>query len=216
MRKLRVQAVARLARFSVADPIRQHDEKLRRIKRLTRTKKFAGKFRPRSEGSKVQSVPLSEAKGPKSGSGDPVGAVREPPLRSQDPGLRVAAAPDSPTPFTIQSTHFHKGQLLLKLEGVESANDAEALRGYWVLVPLEDAHKLPRGAYFIYQIVGLEVFTEAGDLLGKVADVLTTSANDVYVVKGPGVQEPSGELLKAVPPVTSPRSLLAASNASTV
>jgi 16S rRNA processing protein RimM len=81
---------------------------------------------------------------------------------------------------------------------VDSANDAQALRGYWVLVPLENAHKLPKGAYYIYQIVGLEVFTEAGDLLGNVADVLTTSANDVYVVKGPGVREPSGELLVPV------------------
>ena len=145
---------------------------------------------------------------PKSGLGDPAGGMsdsggqrsepREPPPRTQDSALPKAVAPDSPTPFTIQSTHIHKGQLLLKLEGVESANDAEALRGYWVLVPLENAHKLPRGAYYIYQIVGLEVFTEAGDLLGNVADVLTTSANDVYVVKGPGVREPSGELLVPV------------------
>ncbi|MFL5735215.1 MAG: ribosome maturation factor RimM [Chloroflexia bacterium] len=103
--------------------------------------------------------------------------------------------PGGPTPFAIQSTHIHKGQLLLKLEGVDTVNDADVLRGYWVLVPRESAHRLPRGAYFIYQIVGLDVYTQAGELVGKVTDVLTTSGNDVYVVKGPGVRDPSGELL---------------------
>jgi 16S rRNA processing protein RimM len=146
---------------------------------------------PKSVGARSSLRSGSPVRGPKSVSADPG-------LGSLDPALREAAGPDNPTPFTIQSTHIHKGQLLLKLEGVETANEAEALRGYWVLVPLENAQKLPRGAYYIYQIVGLEVFTEAGDLLGTVADVLTTSANDVYVVRGPGVREPSGELLVPV------------------
>ncbi len=109
--------------------------------------------------------------------------------------------PKEPTPFKITSTHIHKGQLLLKLEGVDSVNQAEALRGYWLLVPTEEARKLPRGAYYIYQIVGLDVYTAAGAHIGKIEDVLTTSANDVYVVKGPGVQNPTGELL--VPAIRS-------------
>ena len=45
-RKLRVHAVARLARFSVPDSVRQHDEKFRGIERLTRAEKFAREFRP--------------------------------------------------------------------------------------------------------------------------------------------------------------------------
>src|SRR5437868_1482021 len=65
--------------------------------------------------------------------------------------------PQSATPFPIESTHLHKGQLLLKLRGVDTAEAADALRGYWVLVPLESARKLPRGAYYVYQVVGLEV-----------------------------------------------------------
>jgi 16S rRNA processing protein RimM len=92
--------------------------------------------------------------------------------------------------------------LLLKLEGVDSVSAAEALRGYWVLVPLEDAHRLPSGSYYIYQLIGLDVYSTQGDHIGKVTDVLTTSANDVYVVRGPGVQDPSGELLvPAIKPV---------------
>jgi 16S rRNA processing protein RimM len=103
--------------------------------------------------------------------------------------------PAEPTPFAIEATHIHKGQLRLKLEGVSSPEDGEALRGYWVLVPLGNARQLPQGAYYIYQIVGLEVYTTAGDFIGKVEDVITATANDVYVVRGPGVRDPGGELL---------------------
>lgn len=103
--------------------------------------------------------------------------------------------PAEPTPFAIESAHIHKGQLRLKLGGVSSPEDGEALRGYWVLVPLESARQLPQGAYYIYQIVGLEVYTTAGDFIGKVQDVITATANDVYVVRGPGVRDPSSELL---------------------
>jgi 16S rRNA processing protein RimM len=103
--------------------------------------------------------------------------------------------PSAPTPYQIESTHVHKGQLLLKLAGIDDVDAAGALRGYWVLVPLEQARKLPRGAYYLYQIVGLDVYTTAGDFVGKIDDVITAAANDVYVVKGQGVKEPTGELL---------------------
>ncbi len=103
--------------------------------------------------------------------------------------------PKEPVPFTIESTHIHKGQLLLKVEGVDDPESVQALRGYWVLVPREQARKLPRGAYYLYQVVGLDVYTTKGDFVGKIADVITSTANDVYLVRGPGVTDPTGELL---------------------
>lgn len=104
-------------------------------------------------------------------------------------------APKQPTSFAIESTFIHKAQLLLKVEGVDDPESAQALRGYWVLIPREQAKKLPRGAYYLYQIVGLDVYTTTGDLVGKVEDVITGTANDVYIVRGPGVTDPTGELL---------------------
>ncbi|HEX9989481.1 MAG TPA: ribosome maturation factor RimM [Chloroflexia bacterium] len=139
--------------------------------------------------------------------------VRLAPFSSIEPGLAPSAALDPstvrPSPdathhtkplthaatFKIESTHIHKGQLIMKVEGVDSANEAEALRGCWLLVPREQARKLPRGSYYIYQLVGLDVVSTSGEQIGKIEDVLTMSANDIYVVKGPGVQDPTGELL---------------------
>jgi 16S rRNA processing protein RimM len=139
--------------------------------------------------------------------------VRLAPFSSIEPGLAPSAAldpstvrpsPDATQPakplthaatFKIESTHIHKAQLILKVEGVDSAGEAEALRGCWLLVPRDQARKLPRGSYYIYQLVGLDVVSTAGEHIGKIEDVLTMSANDIYVVKGPGVQDPTGELL---------------------
>lgn len=134
------------------------------------------------------------------------------PFSSIEPGLAPTAAldpstvapgppvpgwkpPQSPTPFKIESVQTHKGQLIIKLAGIDSLSVADTLRGYWLLVPTEQASRLPEGAFYIYQIVGLQVYTEAGEPIGKVEDVLMTAANDVYVVKGPGVKDPTGELL---------------------
>jgi 16S rRNA processing protein RimM len=110
-------------------------------------------------------------------------------------GSQTVRPPDGPTPFTIEAIRSHKGQIILKLVGVDDAVAAATLRGYWLVVPVEQASKLPRDAYYIYQLVGLEVYTTEGERLGKVEDVLTTSANDVYVVRGSGVEDPTGELL---------------------
>ena len=127
----------------------------------------------------------------------PVGALDPATVRRPAPGQpeRKLNGPGEPTPYTIESSNIYKGQLRLKLEEVNSADEAESLRGYWVLVPLNQTRQLPHGSYYLYQIVGLDVYTTGGELVGKVQDVIITSANDVYVVRGPGVQDPSGELL---------------------
>jgi 16S rRNA processing protein RimM len=48
----------------------------------------------------------------------------------------------------------------------------------------EDIEDLPADEYFIFDLVGLNVFTTANQLLGKIKDVLSHSANDIYVVQG--------------------------------
>lgn len=136
---------------------------------------------------------------------DPAGSQREPTrtrTRLQPGGAQQHGPPKAPTTFQVAGTRLHKGQLLLRLAGVGSADAAETLRGCWVVVPLEKAKKLPRGAYYLYQIVGLEVYDTARRYIGKIAEVLTLAANDVYVVRGPGVTEATGELLvPAIKPV---------------
>lgn len=78
---------------------------------------------------------------------------------------------------------YHKNQVILKLKGCNSIEDAEKLRNMFVLVKRSDLEELPEGVYYIADLIGLDVYTDEGDLLGKVDDVYSTGANDIYVVK---------------------------------
>ena len=73
---------------------------------------------------------------------------------------------------------------VFKLKGLDSANDVEALRGQEVYIPRAEAPSLPDGEYFFQDIVGLRVVTVDGRDLGRVATIIATGANDVYVVRG--------------------------------
>ncbi|MDP8924524.1 MAG: ribosome maturation factor RimM [Chloroflexota bacterium] len=77
-------------------------------------------------------------------------------------------------------------QVVLRLEGIADREAAEALRGWLVQVPEDEAWKLPKGQYYWHQIIGLVVVTRDGRRLGTVADILETGANDVYVVRREG------------------------------
>ncbi len=86
----------------------------------------------------------------------------------------------------LQSARPHRGALLIKLEGCDDRNAAELLRGALIHVALEDAVPLEEGEYYHFQVLGVQVETEAGEPLGEVVEVLSTpGANDVYVVHGP-------------------------------
>ena len=73
--------------------------------------------------------------------------------------------------------------VLLKLEGINNPEDAEMLKNAFLEVDREDAVPLEEGQYFIVDLIGLEVYTDEGKLLGKVDDIYNTGANDIYVVK---------------------------------
>ena len=83
----------------------------------------------------------------------------------------------------LLSARVHKGFLIVKLEGVEDVNAAMALKGRTVFIDRADA-RLPKGAFFLQDIIGAAVVDESGNEIGKLADVMETPASNVYVVKG--------------------------------
>lgn len=83
----------------------------------------------------------------------------------------------------IQKVGYNKNQVILKFEDCNSIDEAETLRNYYLLVKRTDLEELPEGVYYIADLIGLEVYTEEGELLGKVDDIYSTGANDIYVVK---------------------------------
>mgnify|MGYP005841289417 CR=1 FL=1 len=87
--------------------------------------------------------------------------------------------------YRLERFRLYKGCALLKLVGCDDRNAAEALRGQLVQIPPEKAMPLDEGEYYVHQIEELEVWTDEGEMLGRVVEVLFTGANEVYVVHGP-------------------------------
>ncbi len=96
---------------------------------------------------------------------------------------RVYLGPEA-TPHDVERFHWHGSELLLRLADVQDRDAAEVLRNQIVQIASDEAVPLGPGEFYEHQIVGLNVVTTEGELLGQVVEVLTTGANDVYVVQG--------------------------------
>ena len=81
----------------------------------------------------------------------------------------------------VAGCRIHKEMILFQLEGVETREDAEELRGGHVLVGVEEAAPLPEGRYYEHQLIGLRVLTPDGEELGTVTEIMEGASNDVYV-----------------------------------
>lgn len=88
--------------------------------------------------------------------------------------------------LTVEGARRHKQFVLLKFKGFDTMSAAEQLRGQLIKVTREDVVVLPAGHYYFFDIIGLTVYTEAGENLGTITDILQTGSNDVYVTEGPG------------------------------
>lgn len=100
------------------------------------------------------------------------------------PGLRVVLeTAGAPRRAEVVAARPHGGGVLLRLAGVETMTEAERLVGARVRVDEADLPVLPEGEFYWFQLVGLEVVTEEGRRLGRVAEIFETPAHDVYVVR---------------------------------
>ncbi|MGH2363430.1 MAG: ribosome maturation factor RimM [Chloroflexota bacterium] len=99
--------------------------------------------------------------------------------------------------FPITASRRQKGQLVLKLQGVDDRETALELAGRHAQVPGDDLAPLAEGEFYLFQLTGLRVESDDGRTLGRLTEVLQTGANDVYVVKGEGPEV----LLPATPEV---------------
>ena len=106
------------------------------------------------------------------------------------PGLQRVFLPDGqgrPRALRVLHAWPHKGRFVLKLEGIDSIDAAERLRGLELRIPEEELPPLPEGSYYHHQLAGLSVVDTAGQPVGVVEDVLETGAPArVLVVRGEG------------------------------
>ena len=82
--------------------------------------------------------------------------------------------------YTVESCRVQKTCNLLKLEGIDTMEDAQAMRGKILQIYREDA---PEGLIFAAELIGVSVEVD-GRKIGQITDVLDYPGNKVYVVKG--------------------------------
>lgn len=85
--------------------------------------------------------------------------------------------------YNIESIKYHKNFVLIKFKEINTVEQAETLRNSYLEVDRAQAIPLNEGEYFIADLIGLEVYSDEGKLIGKVDDIYNTGANDIYVVK---------------------------------
>lgn len=87
-------------------------------------------------------------------------------------------------PVKVLCSRVHKTNLLALLEGCGDVNQAMRLKNKVVSIDREDAN-LPEGSHFIADLIGLRVVdADTGQELGRLDEVMSLPANDVYVVRG--------------------------------
>lgn len=96
--------------------------------------------------------------------------------------LKVARLDDG-TSLQVESVRYHQQFVLVKFVGLDNRNLVEHLRNKLIEIERKDLMPLPEGHYHVFDIIGLSVYNEQDEFLGKISDILQTGSNDVYMVE---------------------------------
>ena len=83
----------------------------------------------------------------------------------------------------IESVRYYRDMAVLKLTGVDDRAAAEACRDQILAIAREDAPPLPEGAYYVRDLLGMEVMDERGGKVGILKDVHKNAAQDLYEIQ---------------------------------
>ena len=95
--------------------------------------------------------------------------------------------------YTLSKSRNQKNVVIIKIKGLDDINLVEDFKKKEIEIDRVDLPKLKEGEYYIEDLIGLDVYTDEGKLLGKLDDIFNTGANDIYQV--------NNILLPAIPDV---------------
>ena len=83
----------------------------------------------------------------------------------------------------INGVRYMKNMVILRLEGVDDRNAAEALRGKNLYIDRKDMWEMPEDTYLVKDLLGMTVMDPEGNRVGKLVDVIQNSAQDLYEIE---------------------------------
>lgn len=104
--------------------------------------------------------------------------------------LGIGLSPDGPmTRVTVESHRRHKNFDLLTFEDYPNINDVEKFKGQNLYVSEDQMGELGEHEFYYHEIIGCAVLTEEGEELGKIKEILSPGANDVWVIQRKGKRD---------------------------
>ncbi|MEE6131289.1 MULTISPECIES: ribosome maturation factor RimM [Priestia] len=94
-----------------------------------------------------------------------------------------------PVEVVVATHRKHKNFDLVSFEGYPNVNDVEKFKNSMIKVSEDQLSELEDGEFYFHEIIGCIVKTDEGQELGKIKEILTPGANDVWVIKGKGGKE---------------------------
>lgn len=82
----------------------------------------------------------------------------------------------------VRSVRTQKNMVVLGLDGICDRDAAEKARGRELFVTEDDLPELPEGQFYVRDLIGMEVFSDEGQRLGPVTDVIQNTAQDIFEI----------------------------------
>ncbi|RYM07202.1 ribosome maturation factor RimM [Sporolactobacillus sp. THM7-7] len=89
-------------------------------------------------------------------------------------------------PLVVAAYRRHKQFDCLTFKSYDSIDQAQQLKGQSIYVSKDQLSDLPDGDFYYHEIIGADVVTDTGQSLGKVKEILSPGANDVWVIQTKG------------------------------
>ena len=103
--------------------------------------------------------------------------------------LYIEVAPNDLIEVKVSSHRLHKNFHLLTFAGLNNINDVEKYKGKMLKISEDQLNDLDEGEFYYHEIIDCEVFTEDGEKLGAIKEILSPGANDVWVVRRKGEKD---------------------------
>lgn len=96
--------------------------------------------------------------------------------------LYISLEINNPTKFTISRSRNQKGNIIVKLEGIDTIDDAERLKSLMVFIDKKELPEKEDDEYYWFELIGMEVFNNEDKLIGKVKDIIDNTAQPILVI----------------------------------
>lgn len=113
-----------------------------------------------------------------------VESLTDNPMRFEDLSEVVVEIGGERTLYHVERCSAASKGLLIKFKGVDDRSEAEKLKNGYLLIEASKLPELEEGRHYLFDLIGVNVYTTSGELLGEITDVQKYPANDIYIVEG--------------------------------